>query len=146
MKLSIKDRKPKTKTKRRGQRKKHPDIWDPMTSQFTHAVRDYAETARRRASESMANFPGRQSTKFTEYYTRGGREESTRRSRQFREERLHKEHNQEAHRWEIWTHTDGGRLISTEDMIQQHGNQYMTSGMEASKKMKRATAESWSKS
>ena len=39
----------------------------------------------------------------------------------------------------IWTHTDGGRLISTEDMIQQHGNQYMTSRMEASKKMKRAT-------
>ena len=49
----------------------------------------------------MANFPGRQSTKFTEYYTRGGREESPRRSRQFREEHVHREHNQEAHRSKI---------------------------------------------
>ena len=56
---------------------------------------------------------------------------------------VYREHNQEADHWaNIGAGTEGERLMFIEEMIPQHGKRYVASGMEASKTMAEADAES----
>ena len=96
MKLSIELRNSKTKTKRRGQRKKHTDIWAPKTSHSMRGQQSDVQVDQWRIfpRDKVQRYSRKDSQNMTLVVER---KESLRRFRQFREKRLHREHNQETH-------------------------------------------------